>query len=65
LEKRGEGYFMIEFCPGCNAMKAMDWSETEREEPDDQGKPVKIITKSYYCSVCHTFVCSEDEIAED
>ena len=55
---------MIEFCPRCSDMKTMDWSETKREEPDDQGKPVKIITRSYYCSDCHTFVCSEDGIGD-
>ncbi len=52
---------MNEFCPRCNSMKSMDSFAAEREEADNQGKRVKVVTTSYYCSDCHTFVCSEDE----
>ena len=53
---------MNEFCPRCNALKSMDSILTERDNYDSEDKPVKEITTNYYCSDCHSFVCSENKL---
>jgi len=49
------------FCPKCNALKNMISTTTESNEEDSKGKLYKVITISYNCNTCHTFVKSEDE----
>lgn len=50
-----------DFCPKCNSLRNMTSTTTESNEKDNEGKLFKIVTTSYYCSVCHTFVKSEDK----
>lgn len=38
----------------------MTVTTTERNEKNDEGKIFKIITRSYQCNMCNTFVRSED-----
>lgn len=50
-----------DFCPKCNALTNMNSAITENSEKDNEGKIFKIITTSYSCNTCHTFVKSEDK----
>jgi uncharacterized protein YjiK len=50
-----------EFCPKCSALKSVTSSTTEIIEKNDEGNLVKIITVSFHCNDCHTFVRSEDK----
>ena len=55
-----------EFCPRCQALRGMTVSTSRREEIDSEGKVKKILTKSYHCETCHSFVRSEDtEVGEE
>ena len=56
---------MNEFCPRCNALKSMDSILIERDDFDREGKPLKETTTNYYCSDCHSFVCSDSEIVSE
>jgi len=56
---------MNEFCPRCNALESMDSIIIQRDDYDSEGKPVKEITTNYYCSNCHSFVCSANEIVSE
>ncbi len=49
-----------EYCPKCNSIADMTINKTEKFEKDSYGNNLKIITSSYHCSLCHTFVRSED-----
>jgi len=39
----------------------MTLTTTERNEKNDEGKIFKIITNSYQCNTCNTFVISKDK----
>lgn len=49
-----------EICPHCNTLRDMVVSLNEKDITDEEGKPMKIVTKNYHCSVCNIFVCSEE-----
>lgn len=49
-----------EYCPKCHELTSMMMTAEEKEEKDDNGNVVKIITNSYHCNKCNTFVRSED-----
>jgi hypothetical protein len=38
----------------------LDESESMRKGKNENGEAVKIVTKSYHCQVCNTFIRSED-----
>lgn len=50
-----------EYCPKCHELTSMIMTTIEKEEKDDNGKELKIITSSYHCNKCNTFVRSEDK----
>lgn len=50
-----------DFCPKCNALTSMTSTTTESIEKDNEGKAFKVITTSYNCNMCNTFVKSEDK----
>ncbi|WP_432408393.1 hypothetical protein [Wukongibacter sp. M2B1] len=49
-----------EFCPKCNSLTDMKMTQIERSEKDSDGNKLRIITNSYHCDLCYTFVRSED-----
>lgn len=49
-----------EYCPKCCELTAMTVTTTEREEKDGNEKKFKILTNSYHCNNCNSFVRSED-----
>lgn len=50
-----------DFCPKCNILTSMISTTTESTEKDNEGNVFKVITTSYNCNLCHTFVKSEDK----
>lgn len=54
-----------EFCAKCNSLTNMITTESERTEKDSDGNDMKIVTNSYHCDKCHTFVKSEDIVKRD
>jgi len=50
-----------EYCPKCRHLTSNTVITTEKEERDDKGEMFKIITSSYQCNKCSTFVRSENE----
>jgi ribosomal protein L44E len=50
-----------DFCPKCKALTNMSLTTTESVEKDKEGKISKVITTSYNCNMCNTFVKSEDK----
>ena len=49
-----------EICPRCRVLRDMLVSKHEEEIKDEEGKAFKVITKNYHCSMCNTFVRSEE-----
>lgn len=49
-----------DFCPRCNALTTMTSNVTHSNEKDSEGKHFKIVSTSYYCNICHTFVKSDN-----
>lgn len=52
---------VIEFCPKCHALTNMMLTITKRREKNHEGKVFTVITKSYHCNICNTFVRSENK----
>lgn len=50
-----------EYCPKCHALTSMVMTKSESSEKNNEDKTFKIITTSYHCNICHTFVRSEDK----
>ncbi len=51
----------MELCPKCGAVRALRVTTSSREETDSDGKAVEIITSSYHCQTCNSFVRSEEK----
>lgn len=49
-----------EYCPRCQAVRNMTVSVSRREGVDSKGNRKTILTKSFHCETCHSFVRSED-----
>jgi len=49
-----------ELCPTCGAIKNMRVSIHQRESVAADGKIKKVVTKTYHCEICASFVRSED-----
>lgn len=47
------------YCPKCSEPRPMNLSTTEQEitGPDDQ--IIRVVTETYHCAICHSFVRSE------
>ena len=50
-----------DYCSKCKALTSMTLTTTERKEEEHEGKVFKIITSSYQCNVCNSFVRSEEK----
>jgi hypothetical protein len=49
-------------CPKCTVPQPMNVSTLKREEAGPDGKRRTILTTSYHCAICFSFVQSEDKI---
>lgn len=54
------GLMQTEMCPRCKVLRTMEVSISRRTVPDPAGKKRHAETRTYHCTVCHTFVRSED-----
>jgi C4-type Zn-finger protein len=52
----------MEFCTRCRTVRNMRVSVSLRKLPDSKGNIKEIVTKSYHCESCGSFVRSEDII---
>jgi hypothetical protein len=50
----------MEFCARCQSYQNTQVTFSERVEVDDEGNSHKIITTSYQCEKCGSFLRSED-----
>ena len=48
------------FCPHCRAERNMQVSVTRRKVTDAEGNTCEVLTRTYHCEGCNTFVHSED-----
>ena len=49
-----------ELCPRCQSLRSMRVSISRRKVTDPEGGVKEILTKSFHCGTCHSFVRSED-----
>lgn len=49
-----------ERCPNCRTIRELRVASSKRMEKDNDGQPVQVMTNSYYCGTCHTFIKSVD-----
>lgn len=47
------------FCPKCSAPRAMNVSTSEHEVTGPDEQLIKVVTETYHCATCHSFVRSE------
>jgi hypothetical protein len=47
------------FCPRCVAPQLMNRSTTEQEITGPGGESIKLVTETYHCAICYSFVRSE------
>ena len=50
-----------EYCPRCQSLQNMDIINTEGSEKDEKGRIIKFPVIGFQCSVCKTFVKSEEK----
>jgi hypothetical protein len=50
-----------EHCPNCRTLRAMRVSTTRRTIPDKAGKAKTVLTRTFHCQTCQSFVRSEEE----
>jgi hypothetical protein len=46
------------FCPKCSAPRPMNLSITEQEITGPDDLVIKVVTETYHCVICHSFVRS-------
>ena len=49
-----------DMCPRCGALRNMRVTTSRRKVVDADGESRTVITKTYHCEVCSTFVRSEE-----
>ena len=49
-----------EYCPRCQSLQNMDIINTEGSEKDEKGRIIKFPVIGFQCSVCKTFLKSEE-----
>ena len=55
-----------ELCPKCQTLRTMTVTISRREEVDSEGNKQEIVTRSFHCETCRSFVRSEDiEVEEE
>jgi hypothetical protein len=47
-------------CPRCGALRNVEVTVLRRTVKDPDGRRRQVVTTSYHCEVCHTFVRSEE-----
>ena len=52
-----------EHCPNCRTLRAMRVSTTRRTIPDKAGKAKTVLTRTFHCQTCQSFVRRADEEA--
>jgi hypothetical protein len=50
------------FCPKCAVPQPMNVSSLRREQTDPDGEVRKVVSTSYHCAICFSFVRSEDRV---
>ena len=50
-----------ERCPSCRTLRAMRVSTTRRTIPVKTGKAKTVLTRTFHCQTCQSFVRSEEE----
>ena len=50
----------VEFCPNCNKLVNTQVSTTITTKKDKKGKDKRLITHSYNCESCGSFIRSEE-----
>jgi len=53
-----------EFCQQCQNVQNIKGTPVKREETTSEGVTKSVVTISYHCEVCHTFVRSEEHEPE-
>lgn len=65
-DKGGRPRRITEYCPKCQAPRGMRISHFKREEEDEEGNLQELITITYHCEVCSSFVRSvEEDVKEE
>ena len=54
-----------EMCPMCRDLRNMSVTTKRRKVVDPDGNTKEILTKTYHCATCGSFVRSEDIETED
>ena len=49
-----------EYCPKCQELQNMNISNYESTKKDEKDQEIKVTVKNHQCSVCHSFVKSEE-----
>lgn len=47
------------FCPRCAAPQPMNRSTSEQEITGPGGETIRLVTETYHCAICYSFVRSE------
>lgn len=50
-----------EYCHRCCEITSMTANITEKEEKNNNGEKIKILTTSYQCNKCNIFIKSDDK----
>jgi hypothetical protein len=56
---------LTEFCPKCQKTQNINGVASTRSENDADGNTKHIVTTSYHCEWCNTFVRSEEHETEE
>jgi hypothetical protein len=51
---------LTEFCQKCKNVQNIKGNTVNREEKTSDGETKSIVTVSYHCEACHTFIRSEE-----
>jgi hypothetical protein len=49
----------LAFCPKCSAPRQMNLSRSEQEVTGPDEETIKLVTETYHCAICHSFVRTE------
>ncbi|HWO00352.1 MAG TPA: hypothetical protein VNS63_13905 [Blastocatellia bacterium] len=47
------------FCPRCATNQPMNFSTSEQDVTGPGGESIKLVTETYHCAICYSFVKSE------
>ncbi len=49
------------FCPKCGALTNMEVTTSRRKVTEPDGTVREVVTRTYHCETCHSFVRSDEE----